>query len=73
MKSRETIPLKGQSHKILFYCHGVGKITNDQFLKDCYFNGFCFWQKEFFPTPRYVTQARVATPCYAALHGVIKK
>jgi hypothetical protein len=27
--------------KILFYCHGAGKITYDRFLIDCYFNGFC--------------------------------
>jgi hypothetical protein len=66
--------------KILFYCHGVGKITYDRFLKDCYFNSFCKGKKNFVltsryakvlkkvitVTPRYAAKRRVMSPRYAA-------
>jgi hypothetical protein len=36
------------------------------FLKDCYFNGFCKGRKTFVPTPRYAKK----TPRYAEYRGV---
>jgi hypothetical protein len=52
---------------------GQARSPTTDFLKDCYFNGFCKGRKNFVPTPRYAKKLRAMLHSAESIFAFKKK